>query len=143
MNYFFWKREIKLNQIKFNHKVAFVFSLLYQVYPYLLVKSTLIQNPSTSRFILILIILLCELALFSIVYTWKKSSESEVIDERERLIRNRIDSFGMKVFNILFILLFIYSFFINPEISGKLILGMMAVPIVLAEIFANYYFRKF
>lgn len=132
-----------MNQIKFNHKVAFVFSLLYQVYPYLLVKSTLIQNPSTSRFILILIILLCELALFSIVYTWKKSSESEVIDERERLIRNRIDSFGMKVFNILFILLFIYSFFINPEISGKLILGMMAVPIVLAEIFANYYFRKF
>jgi len=129
-------------RFQYNTKMVLILSCIYQIYPYFLVRSTLEENPSTSSAILLLIVLLCELALFSIIYSWKKNTESEVVDEREELIRNRVDSYGMKVFSFTFLLLFIYSFFINPEISGKLILGLMAIPIVLSEIFANYYFRK-
>lgn len=116
-------------------------SLLFQAYP-LALCAWVISLPEHKPLNFIGIFAVSEVLLLFILFIWKKKNESGIIDEREAEIRLQVSHFQLKVIEILFILSFMLSFTFFKEMSARSLLALMALPIVLGEIYANIKFRK-
>ncbi len=130
-----------MKKIKPTTRNILLASLVYQLIPASGCLLALLVNPEPKPLAILGIFAIAELLLITLIWNWKQIAKVEILDEREMMIRLKINSFVSKSVEYTVVALTLYYLTVT-QLSGFSVLAFVGGVGILSQAFANYYFRR-